>query len=140
MSYIWRIRNEVPETNQCTVDLKIHEFGLLWSRRIHLTEPFKVYSMKLSQLITKIFGYIKISSLIFIVLLGIYGLIIGVGDLTIWTYPKRLTLLIIMRDIRQRGLIQFKNEFIRFFTTKKTFWRMFGETRAICLVWLLSSS
>ena len=100
MSYIWRIRNEVPETNQCTVDLKIHEFGLLWSRRIHLTEPFKVYSMKLSQLITKIFGYIKISSLIFIVLLGIYGLIIGVGDLTIWTYPKRLTLLIIMRDIR----------------------------------------
>jgi len=42
------------------------------------------YSMKLTNMITKLFGYLKLSSLAFVVLLGVYGLILKKGDLSIW--------------------------------------------------------
>ena len=48
-----------------------------------------VYSMKLTQLISKAFGFIKITSLVFIVGLGVYGLAIQKGDLSIWKPENR---------------------------------------------------
>ena len=48
-----------------------------------------VYSMKLTQLISKVFGFIKITSLVFIVGLGIYGLAIQKGDLSVWKPENR---------------------------------------------------
>lgn len=48
-----------------------------------------VYSMKLTQLISKAFGFIKITSLVFIVGLGVYGLAIKKGDLTVWKPENR---------------------------------------------------
>ena len=48
-----------------------------------------VYSMKLTQLISKVFGFIKITSLVFIVGLGVYGLAIQKGDLSVWKPENR---------------------------------------------------
>ncbi|CAG5104241.1 Oidioi.mRNA.OKI2018_I69.chr1.g1158.t1.cds [Oikopleura dioica] len=42
-----------------------------------------IFTSAFAQL-TKTFGYIKIASLVVIILLGFYGLIIGKGDLSIW--------------------------------------------------------
>ena len=49
-----------------------------------------VVSMKLSQLLTKLFGYVKTSSLVFIIILGIYGVATKKGDLSIWAPEKTL--------------------------------------------------
>ena len=45
--------------------------------------------MKLTNMITKLFGYLKLSSLAFVVLLGVYGIILQKGDLSIWRPENR---------------------------------------------------
>ena len=46
-------------------------------------------SIQTSQLLTKVFGYIKIASLILIIVLGIYGILAGHAQLDMWLPSKR---------------------------------------------------
>jgi len=57
---------------------------LLAISAIWLVCGINCYSILWTQRITKVFGYIKIFSLVFIVGLGVYGVAVGKGDLSVF--------------------------------------------------------
>ena len=69
--------------------------------------------MQLTQNIAKIFGYIKISSLIIIIVLGIYGVAAGKGDLSIFSTENTINL----KDDRSFPGFSHLGEFFYFYQT-----------------------
>ena len=54
------------------------------------------YSTKTSQFLTKVFGYIKICSLFLIILIGVYAVIVGRANLSVWSTTNRFQLKSVM--------------------------------------------
>jgi len=73
----------ISDCGDTVVSQKLLACAAIWS-----VCAINVYSMNLTQSLTKIFGYIKIASLVIIILLGVYGLVIGKGDLSVWHVDK----------------------------------------------------
>ncbi|CBY08625.1 unnamed protein product [Oikopleura dioica] len=73
----------ISDCGDTVVSQKLLACAAIWS-----VCAINVYSMNLTQSLTKIFGYIKIASLVIIILLGVYGLVIGKGDLSVWQVDR----------------------------------------------------